>query len=107
MAETTEKLGAVVKMRPFLKTEPHKDSVLADDGDQVALCYGRAVDCLAAEDVARILSDRANLCPGLAAELLAQLRTAWQGCMLGEDRDQAAGEKFVRRIARACGVGDA
>jgi hypothetical protein len=46
----------------------------------------------------------ANLCPGLAAELLAQLKVAWSGCMFGEDRDQATGEKFVRRIAKACGI---
>ena len=53
---------------------------------------------------ARLLTLSANLCPGLAAELLAQLKTAWTGCTLGDDRDQATGEKFVRRIARACGV---
>lgn len=100
--EAAAKLEAVVKMRPFLKTEPFEDYILADDGDQLAQCFGRAVDCLTAEAVAQILGDRANLCPGLAAELLAQLRTAWTGCKLGGD--QAVGEKFVRRIAKASGI---
>jgi hypothetical protein len=43
---------------------------------------------------------------GMALELRAQLDTAWNGYSAGDAtaRDKAAGEKFIRRIARSVGV---